>query len=399
MNSPDQQSAKSVVLIPKPNLRTLAKQLLRERGYDVIASADSIEAVEEALQSFPQALLVIDFDIGLERTNDAFRRAQSYDSLQARPTLLLAGQVSQSLLTVASDFQITRLAIGEITLTTLGSHLDAVSAEREVNHRQKLREIASFRRRGDMIRTGELLMELQAKNPSDQRVNEDLIDYLLTTEKWDEAQAVLDTVVASYGSSSRLMQFKARMLMRQGNMTEAINLLEESHIANPFHVDRLLDLGQALLAANRHQEAISYFNQALAIDQNNRQARDGKVTCHLVSDDINEALDLLRGAASAREIAAIFNTAAVITTRSGQIAQGIKLYETAIAVLGKRDPVVARLLFNLGLAYCKNHKKDKAATAFRLALQIDRTFSKAGHYLNRISREHDTPQYEAITHL
>jgi Tfp pilus assembly protein PilF len=174
-------------------------------------------------------------------------------------------------------------------------------------------------------------------------------------------------------------------MMKSGRHTEAAKLLQATRLINPFNVERLLDLGAALLNCGQFKDALRSFSDVLDLDAANVAAMRGKAQCQLLEGEINEALTLMRQLSGPRELASIFNNAAVLAIRQGRFDQGTSLYKTAISALGRNQELVARLFFNLGIAHHKMSQNGEALENFQKALQFDPGFAKARHNVTQLA--------------
>jgi tetratricopeptide (TPR) repeat protein len=165
-----------------------------------------------------------------------------------------------------------------------------------------------------------------------------------------------------------------------GNHDKAIELLERAKLINPHNVDRLIDLGHAFINADQLEAANAQFEEALGLDGDRKEAKEGKGQVMLMNGDVNEALTLLKSVSGPRELASIFNTSAVLSIRAGRFDQGMQLYRSALAALGRNDKIAARLLFNMGMGYERMHKAEKALTCYTKSLELDPMYAKAARH-------------------
>ena len=95
---------------------------------------------------------------------------------------------------------------------------------------------------------------------------------------------------------------------------------------------------------------------------------------------MNEALDFLKSISGPRELASVFNSAAVMSIHNGHFDQGMTLYKKAFKVVGTDDKIAARLLFNMGLGYKKNDQLVKALECFIKSADLDPEYDKASQH-------------------
>jgi tetratricopeptide (TPR) repeat protein len=175
----------------------------------------------------------------------------------------------------------------------------------------------------------------------------------------------------------RIQHLKARCLMQQGEFEEAASILTNCKLINPFNVERLVDLGRAFIQTNQIREALATFDEALELDKDNKPAALGRAQCRLLEGDVNDALGLLRQISTQREVASLFNNAAILAIRQNRFDHGFSLYRAAIGAVGNSPRIVARLLYNLGIAQYKHFKLDEALECFESSFKQDPAFIKA----------------------
>ena len=194
---------------------------------------------------------------------------------------------------------------------------------------------------------------------------------------WDEAERLAIGVLSRDPNNLRALHVNARCLMKAGKFEDAVKNFEHAATINPLNVERLIGFGKALLETGKVRESLAKFDTALEVDIDNEQAKKGKGQCHLMIGEVNEALTLLNDVLAPRELAALFNATAILSIRQLKFLDGIGLYNAALGALGKDMKIAARLFFNMGLAYYKDGKSDKAVDAFLKAVEADPTFLAA----------------------
>jgi tetratricopeptide (TPR) repeat protein len=237
--------------------------------------------------------------------------------------------------------------------------------------------VATAREKGDWAIATPILEELWANHDGNERVAVELAENLIYEEQWDRAVELLTPFAETEPPHVRALHLMGRCRMHQGDYDGAIRLLERAKIINPHNVERLIDLGNSFLRNDQIDQAMSHFSDALALDEDNKDATVGKGQCHLMSGEINEALTLLKAVSGPRELASIFNTAAILAMRQDRHEQGMQLYQSALKAIGHDDKVTARLMYNMGLGYKRWQKPEKAQLCFEKAVELDPTFVKA----------------------
>lgn len=371
----------AVLFVNRASIRPLLRQELKNAGIVTIHNVENEEACAEEMARHPEALLILDWDHPPATVNAALRHAKGHFGIDTRPILLIATELSVQIISTAAEYYVSRVHGGEVSRGSIQEHLDFL-VDQESNEsglRASLMRVADARRRDDWKSASQLLIEMNRRFPDDRRITCELAENFIHENKWNEASAIVDLLSATSNNNLRVQHLKARCLMKRGAFDEAAELLREARIVNPFNVDRLVDLGKAYMQIDRVKDAMHAFEDVLALEPGHIEARNGQLQCKLLDGDVNDALDLMRQMSTPRELAALFNNAAILSIRHGRFEQGMSLYHTAIGALGDTDDLVSRLFYNLGLAYHKQGKSPESLTCFERALRIDRKFDKARH--------------------
>jgi tetratricopeptide (TPR) repeat protein len=227
--------------------------------------------------------------------------------------------------------------------------------------------------------------------PGQERVATELAENLIHEGVWDKALEILKPFSDRDPPSIRALHLAGRCLMARGDYGAATQLLGRAKILNPHNVDRLLDLGNAFLRDDQVDLALANFSEAAAIEPDNKDATVGKGQCLLMNGEVNEGLALLKAVSGPREMASIFNSAAVLTIRAERYDKGMALYKSALAALGKDDRIASRLMFNMGLGYKRWSKLDKAMACFQRSLELDPGYAKAQKHRDALAKSGVTP--------
>ncbi len=369
----------AILFVARGSIRPALRQEIKAVGATEIMTPETADACIEALQRHSRALLVLDTEHGSQTLNKILRAAQGTCNVDTRPIFLIAQEMSLPVVAMGTEYNISRLHTGEISRGAMQQNLEAVAAQEADDQglRSALLRVANCRSRGDWERAGTILTEMNQRFPDDRRVICELVEHHIHEEQWAEARAMLEMANVLDQDNLRIQHLRARCLMKEGNFAEAEAILAQAQLINPYHVDRLIDLGKALMSLDRTREALAQFEAALSLDEHNVDARQGQASCKLLAGDVNDVLTLMRQLSGPRELAAVFNNAAVLAIRHGRFEQGISLYRTAIGALGPKHRMVARLLYNLGIACHKQGRTDEAMDCFAQAFAADRCYDKA----------------------
>lgn len=374
----------AILFVSRPNIRPLLKQELKAAGVETVHTSEDSDSCIEQLVLSSAALLVTDTDLDRKTLTSVLAAAQGSFNVDTRPILLITQTMSPEVISFASEYNIARIHNGEISRSSIQTNLQAIAQEEndENGIRNTMIRIADARMRSDWEMSEFLLLDLYGRYPADARIACELAENYINKDDWQQAEAIIEGIQYPGNTNIRCMHMKARCLMRNGNFADAEDLLQRCKLINPYNVDRLVDLGTALMNMARVQEALENFELALEIDADRKEALEGKVQCKLLSGDVNEALSLMRQITSPRELASLFNNAAILSIRQGQFNNGMQLYKTAIGTIGRKEKAAARLFYNLGIAYMKFAYQTEALSCFEKAAEIDSSFRNAKHNAN-----------------
>lgn len=369
----------AILFVARASIRPALRQELKAVGVTEILTPETADACVEAMQRHSRALLVVDTEHGAQALNAILRGAQGTYNVDTRPIFLIAQELSLPVVAMGTEYNVSRVHTGEISRGAMQQNLEAIAQQEADDQglRSGLLRVANARSRGDWERAGMVLHEMNQRFPDDRRVICELVEHHIHEDQWGEARGMLEMANLLDQDNLRIQHLRARCLMKEGNFAEAEQVLAQAQLINPYHVDRLIDLGKALMSLDRTREALQKFEAALAMDEHNVDARQGQASCKLLTGDVNDAFTLMRQLSGPRELAAVFNNAAVLAIHHGRFEQGIALYRSAIGALGPKHRMVARLLYNLGIACHKQGRTDEALDCFAQAFAADRAYDKA----------------------
>lgn len=374
----------AVLFVSRQNIRPLIKQELKAAGITTVFTVESLDFCIEQMILNSSAMLVVDSDHDKMNLNAIFSAAQGSFNVDTRPIFLICQEMTPEVVSYGTEYNIARIHSGEISRSAIQAHIQSIFEEErdEFGIRNSLIRIADARVRSDWEMSEYLLLDLYSRFPGNTRISCELAENYIHKDDWQQAKAIVESIQDLGDGNIRVMHMKARCLMQSGAFGDAEEILQRCKLINPFNVDRLIDLGNVLLNMARVKDALENFEIALVLDENRKEAMDGKIQCKLLSGDVNEALSLMRQITSPRELASLFNNAAILSIRQGHFSNGMKLYVTAIGTIGKKEKAAARLFYNLGIAYMKLGQPVDALPCFEKAAAIDDSFYNTKHNAN-----------------
>jgi Flp pilus assembly protein TadD len=376
---PGQGAPAPILATADPALEKVVREQIATLGLPSPHVARTCEQAIERLMRDARAVLVLDWAMGAAEATQVLAAIKGHFLVEVRPILLVCAQMDPKALATGAEFGVSQVHEGVPQPATLRSSLAALLAEdadtRDVQ--ASLVEIATVRSKGEWELATGLLRELAERQPTHERVQLELAENLIVEGHLQEARALLEPLAGGDPPHVRALHLLGRALMREGRYDDAIEHLSRAKLLSPHNVDRLVELGQVLLTVDRVDEARESFEAASELAPERADARSGQGTCMLLAGEVSEALSLMKAMSGPREIAAMFNTAAIVSMRHGRHAQGINLYRAALKAIGGDKGVAARVHFNLGLGYRRWGKLPAARAAFDECLALDPTFAKA----------------------
>lgn len=372
---------KPVVASTRKNVINIIQQVMDElAAKSVMNQVENVIDARDALIGQPRSLLFVDWNLGPDVAVQILKEGRGQgDGLNLRPILLLIPNVTSEIAAIAMEYSVTKIFAGQLSAPSLKEQIGQVRQMTEADEAivDQLASIAGARKSGDQSLVGEILSDLYEQYPNDLRLLVEYAEHLIETNQWVKAEVLLHPLWNREPPYIRALSAYSRCLIKKGSLSDAEGVLKRAKVINPYNVDRLISLGDLLLTSGKVQEAQANYSEALQFDRGNKDAKAGKAKCQLLQNDINDALNLVKDIATPRELASIFNMAAVIASRDKKYEHSVKLYQTAIGLVASDSWLVARLAFNQGLAFHKWNKPQEAREQFDLAMKLDPAYAKA----------------------
>ncbi len=172
-----------------------------------------------------------------------------------------------------------------------------------------------------------------------------------------------------------------RLVGEVGQMIEARDLLERAAIHRPSLPEPWYELGIVAATENRFEEALGYFERAVAIrpQDGNFLAYKAKSLSKLGRRD--EAIAIYRQAIQTQRGGweAHFELAGELAAK-GEVGESIKEYSEVLRI----NPRHAVSHVNLGVMLVRQNRLTEAALCFETAVQIDPNYREAREYLEQV---------------
>ena len=357
------------------------KILARYKSQKIHFSEDRDDVIE-ALNIRKGNLLVVDWSLGAEDCTAVLEAASAHGKLGSRPIFLIAEEMLPCLLGASIEYSIKKILWGNVEQSEIEESLEElVHYDFSKQHMKDLEKVSECQGEGNWEEAVACLKVMIDQNPEDIECEMSLADSYFRAGKLDAGLDLLDKILKEDKNNVRALHMKSRYLMKKKNFKEAEQLLLKAHEVSPWNTERLISLGNCSLQLDRHDHGEEFFNQALKIDNKNKDAIKGKAHAKLQNGEMEDGIKLLSQVSSDYEIVSMFNTAGIVAGRHKHIEKSLNLYQLAIGHTHEHDELASKIFFNLGLTYLKGDDRNKAIECFQKALEIDKGFAKAKHNL------------------
>lgn len=382
--------AEAVIFSNRADLRNAVRQELKNHEIkpDNIHNVQSVPQCLQKLSGLKAAFLVLDWEAGPDKVLEVLTANRGANRIESHPTFLIAARLDEHVSSTATEYNVSQVHCGEISPELIKNFLrDMV---REISNlspvRQILLNVEKARADGKLQEAIDLLEKVYEKSPKNSRIALELAESYIQTDQWQKAEAVLEAFKESDPPIARVNHLLARCYLKKGDHHHAVEALKNAQLVSPYNVERLLELGNLFLDIERPKDAKAAFDDILSFAPDSKAGKLGKSTSMLAIGELNEALALLKASANNREIAAVFNTAAILSIRQDKHEAGLDLYRTAAAAIGSNPKILSRLMFNMGIGFVKWRKPSDAMKCFEESIKLDPEFKDAAHNLAAIKK-------------
>lgn len=377
-----------LLLDKKSPVFTPALQTLTELAFSEVQDAKTGGDALLLLRTFEPALVILDWDAQpIERVTDFLQKFRKLPGKRSVPIVALAGEFTASIIAVSSEYNVTKLMLKSTLKTSFKSGVQTLLQEfsQSTPIKAMLQKLEVAIEKNVIPELDKVVEEFFKTFPEHPRAQLEYGNMALRHGRADDARRIAEKALAGAPNNLRAMNLMSRALMHLGKREQALTILNEAELVSPRNVDRLVLLGDCFFQMGDNSKAKMKYESALAVDGDSRGAKKGLGVIELNDGDVNKALDLFRDSASEEELAGFFNNAAISVVRAGNIEKGVQLYAAAKNPI-QTPELLAKVCFNMGLAYRRWHKPNNAKLCFEEALQLDPGHEKAKIQLDEISK-------------
>ncbi|HYX36541.1 MAG TPA: tetratricopeptide repeat protein [Oligoflexus sp.] len=390
------QEVNAIILTKRADIRDAVRQAFKAQGIKPAALVSTTDDKEftEKLEETGYCMVVLDWEYGPDRISQIMTNNRKKSRLESHPVFLIAAHEDDNIVSMAREFFIQYIAVGEVNMDTIRSQIKGLVKDylNVSPVRKMLLAVESARQSDHIPQAAEMLERLLEKQADNQRVVVELAECYILQNEWGRAETLLKGFINTEDCYARIKHLYARCRLKNGDHAGAIASLKGAQLISPYNVERLIELGNIFLKVDKPEEAEAAFGEVLNFAPGSKEAKIGKSTSKMLMGEVNDALALLNEFASPRELSAVFNTAAILAIRQKRYDAGFELYQKALQILSKKPKLVARILYNMGIGYVKFGKPEKGLKCFEKSAEADPDFADASHNIKILKTATQSPQ-------
>ena len=348
---------KAAIFSKRQEIRQAIRNSLKSKGLaaDNILNVLTEDECTKAINRNDKLILILDWDNGPNAVGVMLETIATTLRTGSHPTFLISSKTSDQILKLGAEFKVAKIAIGEINSDTINEQIsDLVAAMTNIEgYQETMQQVRSHL---DQARSQDAIQHLEVAHKSadsSEVFGVELAELYFQNDQQDDAERLLKTMMVDYPGNARVKHIYARCKLLSNDYEGAIASLKGAQLISPANVQRLLELGAAYLEIDRPDQASQAFEEILRLAPELKQAKKGQAKSQLLSGEINEGLNLIRSSLNPREIAAVFNTAAIIAIKNGKYSEGLSLYKVAAKTLESDEVLAAKIVYNMGIGFVK----------------------------------------------
>lgn len=365
-------------------LTTLVQNHLSEVKTDYVEVCGNAVDGWNSIQKYNYQLIIMDWRCKGLSGLCLYNRIRSRPESQKTPILILTGGIERDNFKMIEDKKCTLVLEKPFELKVFEKAVDSIRRLESSDLKMVelvVRTIDGCE--GDKKKILSQIIAVGAKVPSKFDFYLASGQYLIHQGDYPLALKVLEGASKLDPENVTVMTELAKVYLRLNRPTDSLKLLDIANQFSPGNIQRLCLMGEAGLDLFDTDKARAYFNDALEIDSENLSARRGATLAdNLASFSATQTFKPLK-----EQFASTLNLIGITLIKNGQIEKGIEQYHCAMAFIHD-GPTLAKLQFNLGLAYHRHGNKSMAIEWLEEALKnANNLFPKASQWIVRIREE------------
>jgi|GEM_PF-599061 len=314
------------------------------------------------------------------------QRLARHESASASKRILLAPELSVSVLSLVADCGIRKAIQLASAMSNLGLRLHEITKE-DKNRSAPQLLVHNLRLLNDSKKSADFdkaVEEAFASFPHDNIVRLEYGNLCFRRGQLDVALDISKRVWQIEPQNVRAINLLARCQMKIGDKETAIRLLEAANKSSPFNPERLTIMGDVLMQQGHVQDAKKKYLAALDIHPTSVDARASLAQCPLSEEEISSALKIFMEPLSEEERASFLNNSGIHALSQNRYQDAVLLYHSAVAHL-KSAELKASVFYNLALAHKKHAHLDMALEAFHKCLTLNPNHPHARAHISELS--------------
>lgn len=183
--------------------------------------------------------------------------------------------------------------------------------------------------------------------------------------------------------------------IKQRNIDEALRLFEKARMFSPYHVDRLVQLGELYFQKGDLIKSQARFHSAYLMNPISEAAVQGLAKTLIEQVPGTSLIEQVKTKFHSRANFSLYNTLAVMLVKKERFKEAHKLYQQAIKFAQTEAYEKSRIYFNLGLLYEKTLAFDRAKRAYDEAIKLSPLFEKAKSRLSAIVKHLEVAKFSS----
>ena len=364
---------------------TTMKEYCGECGISETATAclsDAEDCCEDLLA--PKAsFILLDWNVGVVAINKVLEAYLNAGKPKTKLPVLIYKEEDEKLAEIAMMYELPFIIIGELGSESLRESLLEVLSGSVFSGEefQEWRDLEKMLYKKDYKEARDFLESKLKDNPEEINYRVNLAEINIQMRDFNAARLILKHLVDTNKKSARIFQMLGRCEFALGNKEEAKACMKSCHFLSYDNLIRLVDIGNIYLKTGCNPEAKEVFAEALEIKGDLEEAIVGLGTCKIIDGDFRAAVSFIGNTINQREQSGIFNMAGILLVGNKEYKKAVTLYVNAVKYLDseKEPEVVAKLFYNMGLAFLKWGKIAKGVRCFEKAYKYDQDFECAKH--------------------
>ncbi|MBC7534042.1 MAG: response regulator [Oligoflexus sp.] len=310
-----------------------------------------------AVQKFNYNLIVMDWKSKGLTGLALYNRLRMRPETRKVPIIILTGSMTKSNFRILEDNKCTLVLEKPFEMRNFETAVESIRQSQKADI--QINELACQiidQQKGNRKKIYESVKSITGKLPCKFEFMLAAGQYLIYLKEFKLAQKILEGAARLEPHNVTLMTEMAKVHLRLDHPTESLKLLTEANHFSPGNIERLCLMGEAGLDLFQTDKAQEYFKRALQIDEENVTAKQGKVISHNLAHYLQTVEDAKPLQA---QFASTLNLIGITYIKNNQIKNGIEQYHCAMAFIHDL-PTIARIQFNLGLAYFRSGEKKLA---------------------------------------